>query len=163
MYYNKLRGDVSMRIVDNMKIMVMIYGKDIIKSEYMKPQKQYIQHGKISVFDHSLGVACLAIYISFLIPFKVNQRALVRGALLHDYFLYDWHIKDDSHKLHGFTHPTCALNNAERDFGLCKIERDIIKKHMFPLTITPPKYLESIIVCIADKICALLETFSISY
>lgn len=163
MYYNELCGDVSMRIVNNMKIMVMIYGGDIIKSEYMKPQKQYIQHGKISVFDHSLGVACLAIYISFLIPFKVNQRALVRGALLHDYFLYDWHIKDDGHKLHGFTHPTRALNNAERDFSLCNIERDIIKKHMFPLTITPPKYLESIIVCIADKICALLETFSISY
>ena len=38
------------------------------------------------------------------------------------------------------------------------IERDIIKKHMFPLNIAFPKYKESLIVCIADKIIALYET-----
>lgn len=152
-----------MSIIDNMKIMVMIYGADVIKSDYMQSLKEFKQHGKVSVFDHSLGVACLSIYISNFLPIKLNSQALVRGALLHDYFLYDWHIPDESHKRHGFTHANTALVNAERDFSLCKIERDIIKKHMFPLNIKPPRYLESFIVCIADKICAVWEILSISY
>lgn len=152
-----------MSIIDNMKIMVAIYGSDVIKSEYMQTLKEFKQHGNTSVFDHSLGVACLSIYLSYILPVRVNNQALVRGALLHDYFLYDWHIPDESHKMHGFTHANTALVNAERDFSLCNIERDIIKKHMFPLNIKPPRYLESIIVCIADKICAIWEILSISY
>ena len=40
------------------------------------------------------------------------------------------------------------------------IERDIIKRHMFPLNIRPPKYRESWIVCLADKICAVNEFFA---
>ena len=51
--------------------------------------------------------------------------------------------------------------NAERDFQLNAVERDMIVKHMFPLNLTPPRYRESILVCIADKICAVYETFSI--
>lgn len=144
-------------------MMVMLYGADIIKSKYMEEEKKFIQHGDVSVFDHSLGVACLSLYISFLLPVRINEKALVRGALLHDYFLYDWHIKEEGHKLHGFTHAKTALINAERDFSLCKVEKDIIEKHMFPLNIKPPRYLESIIVCIADKICAIWEMLSISY
>lgn len=152
-----------MSIVNHMKALVLFHGGDIIHSERMQLEKTFMQHGNVTVFQHSVGVACLCAYISLFIPLKINQRALIRGALLHDYFLYDWHVKDDNHKLHGFTHATRALENASRDFSLCKIEKDIIKKHMFPLNITPPRYLESFIVCIADKICALLETFSISY
>lgn len=152
-----------MSIRSHMKIIVMLYGADIIKSRYMQEEKKFIQHGNVSVFDHSLGVACLSLYIAFLLPIRINEKALVRGALLHDYFLYDWHIKEEGHKLHGFTHAKTALTNAERDFSLCKIERDIIKKHMFPLNIKPPRYLETVIVCIADKICAIFEMLSISY
>jgi uncharacterized protein len=33
---------------------------------------------------------------------------------------------------------------------------------MFPLNISPPKYRESVIVCIADKISAVCETLQIS-
>lgn len=85
----------------------------------------------------------------------------MRGALLHDYFLYDWHIKDPNRKAHGFSHAAAALQNAERDFALNAVERDVIARHMFPLNLTPPRYRESILVCIADKICAVYETFSI--
>ena len=78
--------------------------------------------------------------------------------MLHDYFLYDWHV-GKGHKIHGFTHPKAALINAQEDFNLTKRERDIIVKHMFPLTPIPPKYKESIIVCLVDKGCSLYETF----
>lgn len=84
----------------------------------------------------------------------------VRGALLHDYFLYDWHQPHKEYGLHGFTHPSTALRNAVQDFDLNAVERNIIARHMFPLVPIPPRYRESVIVCLADKFCSLNETFS---
>ena len=90
---------------------------------------------------------------------KVNHRSLVRGALLHDYFLYDWHEDDPTHRFHGYIHAKRALDNAAKDFSLNDIERNMIYTHMFPLNITRvPKYKESVILCIADKISAFKET-----
>lgn len=152
-----------MKVVAKMSSTVKSYGHDIIESNYMEKQRKFIQHGNVTVFQHCFGVACLTIYIARLLPIKIDERALIRGALLHDYFLYDWHQKDKSHRWHGFTHAMTSLNNAQRDFELCPKEKDIIIKHMFPLNIAPPLYKESIIVCIADKICALWETLSINY
>ena len=80
-----------------------------------------------------------------------------RGALLHDYFLYDWHLTHE--RWHGFRHPYIALSNASRDFDLTAREKNIIVRHMFPLTPIPPKYRESLLVSTADKICALKEVF----
>ena len=62
--------------------------------------------------------------------------------------------------LHGRIHPSIALFNARRDYNINRIEADIISKHMFPLTFTPPKYRESVIVCVIDKFCSIYEVFS---
>lgn len=74
------------------------------------------------------------------------------------YFLYDWHQKDPSHRLHGFRHPKTALGNAQRDYYLNWKEKNIIARHMFPLIPVPPQCREAWIVCLADKWCALGET-----
>ncbi|MBQ9157244.1 MAG: HD domain-containing protein [Eubacterium sp.] len=129
----------------------------------MQEEKNYMQHGSISVYAHSVNVACTCLMISRKLPLAMDERSLVRGALLHDYFLYDWHDPDPSHRLHGFYHPGKALNNALKDFQLNDIEKDMIVKHMFPLTLVPPKYRESILICIADKLCALCETGSLPF
>lgn len=135
------------------------HGRDILKSSGMKKEHKFIQHGNISVFKHSLSVAMMCVSIADKIPFKVNKRSLVRGALLHDYFLYDWHVPDKSHKLHGFSHAGTALNNAKRDFKLNRIEKNMIRTHMFPLNLmSPPTHRESVILCLADKIVATRET-----
>ena len=121
---------------------------------------RFIQHGNVTCLLHTVAVAYYSYYLFKKIPFlRLRRRELVRGALLHDYFLYDWHTPDPSHRLHGFTHPKTALANAERDLALTETERDIIAKHMFPLTPKPPMRKESVIVCLVDKICSLYEVF----
>ena len=88
----------------------------------------------------------------------MDERALMRGAILHDYFLYDWHDPDPSHRLHGYRHPGTACKNAVRDFNVGKVEQNMIRHHMFPLTPTPPTCREGVILCIADKLVASRET-----
>lgn len=63
-----------------------------------------------------------------------------------------------NHIRHGLAHARTALENASHDFELTPIEKDIIEKHMFPLNIKLPKYRESYLVTIADKICSSYET-----
>ena len=93
---------------------------------------------------------------------RVDLRSLIRAALLHDYFLYDWHDWDNGeHRWHGFTHGHAALVNALKDFTLNDIERDSIEKHMFPMTPVPPRYIEGYLVTLADKLSATRETLSL--
>ena len=79
--------------------------------------------------------------------------------------MYDWHdgsAPGNIHPtLHGFYHPGIALKNAVKDYNLSKREKDIIKKHMWPLTINPPRCREAWIVCIADKYASTLETLKL--
>lgn len=81
--------------------------------------------------------------------------------MLHDLFLYDWRKKQPDRKgFHGFRHPRIALNNSLKLFNLNEKEQDIILKHMWPITIIPPKYLESYIITFVDKYCALQESYN---
>lgn len=121
----------------------------------------FIQHGAVSVYEHVRSVARASSAIASALEragVRVDRTSLIRGALLHDYFLYDWHDVDPSHRLHGFTHPARALARAEEDFDLTEHERNIIARHMFPLVPVPPTCREAWIVCMADKWCALYET-----
>ncbi|MEG2204778.1 MAG: hypothetical protein RRY21_06425, partial [Oscillospiraceae bacterium] len=92
---------------------------------------------------------------------RCRLRSLLIGALLHDYFLYDWHRYDPVRgPFHGFAHPGRALANAARDYPLDVVEREIIARHMFPLTPAPPCCREAALVCLADKLCSVLEVVS---
>lgn len=143
------------------KILLQRYGKDILDFPSVRSQTAYIQHGKVSIYAHCIHVAYVSIFLASFLHLRINRRAVIRGALLHDYCLYDWHVKDVSHRWHGFTHAEKALANADRDFNLSSIEKDIIRKHMFPLNPALPGCRETVLVCIADKICALCEMFSV--
>lgn len=133
---------------------------DIIHSENFNKTKEHIQHGNMTVNAHVMNVCRHSIILSEALHLKCNQRDLIRGALLHDYFLYDWHTPDSEnpHRLHGFYHPGRAVRNADKEYHLTKIQRDIIKKHMWPLTVVPPLCREAWIVTTADKWCSLMET-----
>ena len=130
---------------------------DLIESEVVQKMCNFTQHGDTTTFDHCLTVSFKS--FQFCRKFNLDYRAAARGGLLHDLFLYDWHDKDLEINLHGFYHPGIALRNAEKAFVLDDKEKEIIKKHMWPLTVVPPKCREAYVICYFDKTCTLKEVF----
>lgn len=127
--------------------------KNILETDIIKEMDQYIQHGNTTTLKHSLLVS----YSSYKIAkkLKLNYQSVAKAALLHDFYLYDWHHQKQKKKFlekHGFTHPKIALENADKYFSLTEIEKDIIVKHMWPLTFRQlPKYKETLLVSCVDK------------
>ena len=133
--------------------------RQVCSSSRMNKSRTFYQHGKINIYVHSLRVAYICYYWVKKYHLHVDEKALIRGALLHDYFLYDWHDKEHEHKRpHGFFHPSAALCNAKQDFILTRKEENIIQRHMFPLTLIPPGCKEAWLECMADKVCSTRET-----
>ena len=137
---------------------------DIIQSKNFNRTKFHVQHGDMTVNSHCMNVAKYSLAISDKLAkmgISCKRNELVRGALLHDYFLYDWHDKAylaHRQRLHGFHHPMTALRNAEKEYKLNDTQREIIKKHMWPLSLVPPTCREAWVVTAADKYCSLMET-----
>ena len=132
--------------------------KELDEQGRMKYTQKYMQHSDISVYKHCISVAYTSVELADRLAWNVNRRELIRGALLHDYFLYDWHEKNAGHRFHGFIHAGRALQNARKDFKLTIREENIILRHMFPLNVVPPMCKEAWLVCLADKICVSKET-----
>lgn len=134
---------------------------ELLKSEDVQLMGTFIQHANISCLEHSISVAYYSYCLCRKLNLNVDCRSIIRGALLHDFFLYDWHVTKNPRGLHGFKHPLTALENAEEHFALNDREKDIIVKHMWPLTLTPPRYKEALIVSLSDKFCSIIETLRI--
>ena len=115
--------------------------------------------GNSARYERKWSIVRACVKLSRALRLRVDERSLVRGALLHDYFLYDWHDPDPSHRWHGFRHPFTALRNAKRDFELTPVEENMIVSHMFPMVPRLPRFRESVILCVADKMCAAGEVF----
>ena len=119
--------------------------------------KSIMHHG-----DNRLNHINRVAKFSFLVSKKIgcDYISCTRGAIMHDFFTKD-DITKKNIKFKNFLkeHPSIALNNAENNFEINEIEKDIILTHMFPITKERPKYLESKIVCICDKIVSFYEFF----
>lgn len=151
-----------MRISETEKKEFITHIRELLENEKIFEMHQYIQHGNTTTFTHCLVVAYYSYVLALRLPLKYDVKSVIRGAMLHDFYLYDWHIPHESHRLHGYKHPGFALDNARIHYQLNKIEEDIIEKHMWPLTLRkPPIFKESMLVCLVDKYCSLTETFFI--
>jgi uncharacterized protein len=123
--------------------------------EYLRLQG-FKHHGE-SIYEHCQAVARVCYAAGRVLRLRLPE--LVRGALLHDFFMYDWRLaRKPGERAHAFSHPRIALENSERVFGaLSPLERDIISRHMWPLTLLPPRSVEGMLVCVADKLVAAWE------
>ncbi len=130
---------------------------EILLSEVYEPTK-HLRHHDESVYEHCLKVA----YYSYLIAYKRNLdwKACIRGALLHDFYLYEFEKKlhvgflADVFK-HAVNHPKLAYINSIKYFEIDDKEKNIIEGHMFPFGL--PKSKEAWIVSFVDKYIAIIE------
>ncbi|MDD4574719.1 MAG: HD domain-containing protein [Sphaerochaeta sp.] len=130
---------------------------DILQNQEFRKLKEFFHHTN-HIYDHVIRVS----YISYAIAkaLRLDYRSAARGGLLHDFFLYDWRERkatDTSKAMHGREHPHIALANAKEQFEISELEADIIVKHMFPKTHAMPRYKESFVVSLGDKIASVYE------
>lgn len=129
--------------------------KDLIENETVLEMKKYRQHYETNCFEHCYTASFYCYKICK--KFKLDYKSAARGAMLHDLFLYDWREKSDRKGLHAFTHGKCAMENANKLFELNEKEQNMILRHMWPVTVVPPKYIEGFILTLVDKHCAIEE------
>ncbi len=130
---------------------------DILHNQEFRKLKEFFHHTG-DIYDHVIRVS----YISYVIAkaLHLDYRSAARGGLLHDFFLYDWRARkanDAKKSQHGREHPHIALANAREQFEVNELEADIIVKHMFPKTLPMPRYKESFVVSLGDKIASVYE------
>lgn len=116
--------------------------RDIVSHPAVLEMKKYYQHCDTDCYEHCL-----------------DARSAARGGMLHDLFLYDWreHSKKTGDRLHAITHPITAYRNACKYFHLNKVEKEVITKHMWPVSVIPPRYPETYVICLTDKYCGSRE------
>ena len=132
---------------------------DIIGSGQFEALKRIRHHVFTTRFQHCINVS----YYSYLFcrKFGMNARSAARAGLLHDLFFYDrkkYNSRKEKGQLsHSHMHSLLALENAEKLTEITELERDMIRKHMWPMTRPLPKYKETYVITFIDKYCAVLE------
>lgn len=130
----------------------------------VQSMEQYPQHHGTNTLRHSIRVAQTSFELAQHLGWDIDERELARGAMLHDYYLYDIKAERLTPYRHGISHPKIAADNAKKDFGLTDHEVGIIRSHMWPLTLfSPPRSKEAALVCMADKYIATQEMFLRNY
>lgn len=147
----RIKQDAASREIDWLEFKAIL--KPLLETPEVKRLADCKHHWNKNRLEHSLEVAWHGYYISK--RFALDYTAAARAGLLHDLFFYDW--MTEGPRLHGFRHPRISLANARKITTLNAKERDIIMKHMWPLTLIPPHYPESWIVCMADTYCGIKD------
>ena len=128
--------------------------KHILRNKEFK--KLYnIEHHGISRYEHLVKIS----YYSYKLAkkLKLDYKSVAIGGLLHDFYL-DGNERSKKRKfLDTFTHPKKALYTSIDNFNLNEIEKNIIISHMFPIYLSIPKYKESVLVNLVDKVIGANE------
>ena len=141
---------------------------DEITGEYLcspivTSMDQFAQHGNTSTLGHSENVAWVSFLVNEKLHLNADEKTLVEAAILHDFYLYDWHDGKPERKRHGLDHPDIACENAKKQFDISEDVQNAVRSHMWPLTVKKiPKSKEAVILCLVDKYCALVETMRLS-
>ena len=128
--------------------------------EKIQRMKSIPMHRGCNCYIHSFRVARRAIKDA-LRHRKVNLKNILLGAILHDYYLYDWRVEHSRKKHHTANHPKIAIENASTDFGIGDEVKAIIDSHMWPMNFKIfPKTKEARITGNADTIVATREVLT---
>ena len=133
---------------------------DISNNELFNELDNIIQHGNSNRKIHSYRVSYYSYKIAKML--RLDYKSVARAGLLHDFFMSTNDTKGLKKLRNTLVHPKYAEINARSIVELNDKESNIIKSHMFPIFYTIPKYSESWLVSIIDKIVAVYE-FYFSY
>ena len=134
--------------------------QSFLNNEKILKMKEISMHRGSNCYEHCFKVAKKAVKKS-LRRKNINLEVVIVGAILHDYYLYDW--RDDKSKLkgHGKNHPDIAIENALRDFNISNEVKRVIKTHMWPINIKEyPNTKEARIVSLCDKAVTIGESLT---
>ena len=148
--------DLFEKINNNSEFIEII--DDLLHNETVLNMKNFRQHYETSCFDHCLEAS----YFCYKIckKFKLDYVSAARAAMVHDLFLYNWRERQPDRKgLHAFTHGKTSYENACKIMEVNDLQKDMIIKHMWPLTLKLPRYKETYILTLVDKYCALSESY----
>lgn len=132
---------------------------DIIDAPELERLKKITHHKSTTRFQHCVNVS----YYGYRIcrTLRLDARSAARAGLLHDLFYYDRQkynaVRVKGQPKHSRMHSDIALKNASHITSINPKERDMIVKHMWPVTRPMPKYRETYIITFVDKGCAVLE------
>lgn len=149
--------------------------EDVLLHDEFQKRKLFMHHHNLSVWDHSVLVSFRAFEVAKY--FHADERICALAGLLHDFYSQAWistpelemlengkyttlmKEKKPFYKMHAFTHANDAAENYIRFFPELENKKitDSIKRHMFPLTIVPPKYKEGFIITAIDKFNSVHE------
>ena len=98
--------------------------RELLDSKQVRMMGRWKHHGPVTTLDHSLFVAFSTYRVARLLHLDV--RAAVRGALLHDLYLYDSKDKSAHPGNQCFDHPRFAARNAAALTALSEKERNMV-------------------------------------
>ena len=111
----------------------------------VQQMREFIQHGDVTTYQHCKNVVLVSCWLNHRLHLGADETS--------------FHGIRRLFEMHGFSHPSRACVNAEKVFHVTKKEQSIISSHMWPLTFRHvPSCREAIIVCLADKYCAVVES-----
>lgn len=134
--------------------------QSFLNDEKILRMKDISMHRGSNCYIHSFKVAKKAIKKS-INKKNINLEVVLIGAILHDYYLYDWRQDKSKLKKHAKNHPGIAINNAINDFDISDDVKNVIKTHMWPINIKAfPNTKEAKIVSLSDKAVTIRESMT---
>lgn len=151
-----------MRSKEDIEKEIRTVGRDILASDMFIRGFSQSHHFRSNVSDHELHVTKAALRLAGLFAYA-DREALIRACLCHDMGLIgNRKVVYTTGRMCITQHPLDSATRAEDILGtISEKERDIIEHHMFPLVLKRPDSLEAVLICIADKYCALYEPFTV--
>lgn|SRR5574344_48864 len=153
---DKLSDIFSLKLNDDELRYLSELESPYLNEDHVKQMANFRQHGKTSTLDHVMRVAETAYKMDKKLHLHSDKQDLIAAALLHDFYLYDWHEAKIDH--HSSKHAGLAADNAIKYFDVDEKTAAAIRSHMWPISPTKlPKSREAFLVTLADKYCSTIE------
>ena len=157
--YSHPSGEVFMEVRDRIDEEIYKIGAPLIDTDFFEQAKLQCHHKRTSLYDHTMGVARIAVKICDRCDanhFPIDRRSVILAALCHDLGM----IGRDEKYTNGFV--SCQMHPYESALLAAEYFPDIddetlraIRRHMWPATPLPPLTVEEWALIQADKMASL--------